>query len=321
MIASADPARGTGRTGQITRHSKRWCKHPPREIADGQKWHKQPAASAGRGGKRGGYGAKDIDREDGKHRGGRALCPPDRSAARADGRRGSGDHRENHCCRTNNESANRKPEDGMNGESFRSIDCCSRDRGDGTGKRPDDERCDHLLMKGIRRLFGNNQAQQVDMQSNVQKPPDVSAHKCRSYPLGIEWGVVTSTQLKNVGRTEQGNSHQRRHARRAAPYGCRPQKRAPPTISKSRSRSYPKIGCRSLGPHGCTEAYRGDHGEHANRCQAPGKALLLACEPHHISGQIRARNTRRKSSPGARPPGALDTLGFTAQTESVKHQN
>ena len=42
---------GKDRTGKIVRHLKRRCKHPSREIADGQKWHEQATASACRGGK------------------------------------------------------------------------------------------------------------------------------------------------------------------------------------------------------------------------------------------------------------------------------
>src|SRR5215831_5785068 len=125
VIASADPTRGASCTGKIAWHSKPRCKHSSREIADGQKWNEQATASPCRGGRRGGYGAEDIDREDGKRRSGRSFYPRDRPTPRADGGRRSGDLCQNHCGRAQDQSAKREPDDGMNRESFRSMDRCS----------------------------------------------------------------------------------------------------------------------------------------------------------------------------------------------------
>src|SRR5262249_29300845 len=165
----------------------------------------------------------------------------------------------------------------------------------------DEQRGDHRLAKVARRFPGHDQANQIEMEGEVDPPTDESTDQRRHDALGAEWSVVPMAELEHVASADQRNPHQRGHARRAATQGTRPEEPAPPAtaIAETGAGSDTEIRRRRLRSHRRTKADRGDDGQRANRRQAPGEALLLACGGDDVAGDIGLDGAPRKGSPWA----------------------
>ncbi len=122
-----------------------------------------------------------------------------------------------------------------------------------------------------------------------------------------EWSLVPPAEFEHVRGAHQRNPHQRGHAGRTATQGRGPEKPAPPAtaIPEARAGSDTEIRRRRLRSHRRTKTDGGENGQGANRRQAPGEALLLACAVHDVAGDVGLDGAPRKSSQFVRPSRAV----------------
>ena len=176
---------------------------------------------------------------------------------------------------------------------------------------------DHRMREGVRRLLGHDQADQIEVEGRVDPPADESTDQRRRHAFGAERSAPSPAELEHEGRADEGDPHQRRHARRAAADGGGTQKPPQPRPRSPRQSpaATPRYAAGASVPIAPPEPTVARIASRRSGASRHGSRSSVARAVHELAADVRPDRAWRK-----RPPWARLRLR-AGLSEPVQHQH